>query len=179
MCLRNSEENPHLMIWLRCDSERCEAFHNKTYKIEMALLITRDDFLYECVKQSTYSIFPSLKYFSFAQTTFTNNRCSNYFLFSFFKIFKKKWSHSCLFLHLTLFLPVSEIVASPGANGNLGLSPQSKENIIQHVTLFTSRTKPCAREKKNICMKKCQRWYICRCIKEINARLSRVKPTLL
>lgn len=132
-------------------------FTIKHKKMEIAPLTTRHDFLYECVELSTYSIFPSLKYFPVTQMTFTNNRCSNN------KKKKKYWNQYCLFLHLTLFLSVSEIVASLGPNGNPGLSPQSKENIIQHVTLFTSRTSACKREKRLYLHEKVTK-ESCRCI---------------
>lgn len=76
----------------------------------MALLKTRDDILYECVKLSTYCIFLSLKYLPAAQTTFTNNRCSNK---------KKKTAvkteidHVCFYVFLPLFFHHGVLLSPP------------------------------------------------------------------
>ena len=99
--------------------------------MEMAPLKTGDYFLYECVKLSTYCIFRSLKSPPAAQTTFTNNRCSNKY-----QRLETEIDHVRFYIFLPLFSSVSETEASPGpGNGNRGVSPQSKENIIQRVPL--------------------------------------------
>lgn len=103
-------------------------FTKKDTNMEMASLKTTDYFLYECVKLSTYCILPSLKFHHAAQTTFTNNRCSH-------KKTQRKTES------ITSVSTSSSHSFSPSLRQwHHWLSLQSKENIIQHVTLYIKRT---------------------------------------